>query len=279
MPRVRMLRHGPSRGARELRRALGVKAVRFVRTKFRPRPGDVVLNWGCAEDPFPGAGVQWINNPASVARAQNKLLAYQDFLRAGVPHPTFTEDSAEAAQWLRDGRDVVVRRLLRGSAGRGIVLKTAAEWNNDMGYGVELPNAPLYTQYVKKADEYRVHVVNGTVIDIQQKRRRHGQDAVCNQIRNASNGWVYCRQEIECPDVVTEAAIAAVNCLGLTFGAADIGYNRYHQAATVYEVNTAPGLEGSTIESYRAHLSVLLPARDAHMRRRLPLERGNAGLR
>jgi glutathione synthase/RimK-type ligase-like ATP-grasp enzyme len=42
----------------------------------------------------------------------------------------------------------------------------------------------------------------------------------------------------------------AVAALGLDFGAVDIGWNRSTRRATVYEVNTAPYVEGTTAKMY-----------------------------
>lgn len=241
-----MLRHGPSQGAVALRRHLGIPAIRFVRTKFRPRPGDIILNWGSKEYPFDDNIVTYINHPGAVDNAQCKLRSYRMFEANDVPCPPFTTSREEAARWLADGKTVVMRRLLRGSAGRGIEVVEP---------GGALPQAPLYTEYVKKADEYRVHVVDGEVIDVQQKRRRRDYDReIHNQIRNCENGWVYCREEVNCPEVVSDAGRRAVRALGLHFGAADLGFNRHYQAATCYEVNTAPGLEGTTVRRYAGAL-------------------------
>ena len=53
------------------------------------------------------------------------------------------------------------------------------------------------------------------------------------------------------PDrTVLSAGIRAVGCLGLDFGAADIGWNSHDGEPSVYEVNTAPGLEGTTLDKY-----------------------------
>lgn len=133
-------------------------------------------------------------------------------------------------------------------------------------------DAPLYTQYVKKADEYRIHVFDGQVIDIQQKRKRQEvpNEEVDYQIRNLAGGWVFCRDNIDCPSVCSTLAIDAVSALGLTFGAVDIGFNRNEGVGYVYEVNTAPGLEGSTLDSYFEALVRYIPeiGRGAFARRR-----------
>jgi hypothetical protein len=113
-------------------------------------------------------------------------------------------------------------------------------------------------------------VFDGRAIDVQQKRRRREDDDVNYQIRNADNGWVYCRGGVVAPQCVVDAAISAVAALGLDFGAADVGYNMHYNLATVYEVNTAPGLEGHTLDVYRNALMAKFPRleRGAYARRR-----------
>lgn len=167
--------------------------------------------------------------------------------REGVPVPPWTTDRAEAQEWVDDGKVVVVRHMLRANSGRGIAL-VGREIEDGDHSGV-VPPAPLYTMYVPKYDEYRVHVFNGEVIDVQQKRRRNNEQAD-SRIRNSRNGWVFCREAVEPPRVVVESGKRAVSALGLDFGGADIGYTRRSSSATVYEVNTAPGLEGTTLQRY-----------------------------
>lgn len=244
--RVRILPYRAGSGsARVLSEALGVPRLRVVRTTFRPRPSDVIINWGNGEPPFDEEReCVWYNHPNAVRFAQNKHSTLALLREHNVPHPDFTVHQPAAQDWLDNGVPVVARRLLRASQARGLVLVQPGE---------ELPAAPLYTRYVKKADEYRIHIGlmggNYNVIDIQQKRRRSGAESD-SQIRNAANGWVYCREGVAAPAEAVEAACAAVRALGLDFGAVDLGWNRHHSRPCVYEVNTAPGLEGSTTRAY-----------------------------
>ncbi len=147
---------------------------------------------------------------------------------------------------------ILCRTLTRASGGRGITLARRLS---------ELVEAPLYTEYVKKADEYRVHIFGGEVIDIQQKRKRREipNEQINYQIRNHASGWVYCRDGINCPDSVIAASHSALGVLGLDFGAVDVGFNRHKEEPCVYEVNTAPGLEGATLNSYAEAIIRKLP--------------------
>jgi glutathione synthase/RimK-type ligase-like ATP-grasp enzyme len=61
---------------------------------------------------------------------------------------------------------------------------------------------------------------------------------------------VYARAEILPPEELLSSACKAVNLLGLDFGAVDIGHRLIDNKFFVFEVNTAPGLEGTTLDKY-----------------------------
>ena len=60
---------------------------------------------------------------------------------------------------------------------------------------------------------------------------------------------MFCREDVHAPQVVLNAAVDAILCLGLDFGAVDIGFHNTI-GPCIYEVNTAPGLEGQTLINY-----------------------------
>jgi glutathione synthase/RimK-type ligase-like ATP-grasp enzyme len=109
---------------------------------------------------------------------------------------------------------------------------------------------PLYTLDTKAKHEYRIHVFNGMIIDSQQKKKRNDHEGGIRGIRNHANGWVYAREGVVFPIPVLEQSLRAVKALGLNFGAVDIGYNELENTAYVYEVNSAPGLTGTTLDFY-----------------------------
>ena len=97
------------------------------------------------------------------------------------------------------------------------------------------------------------HVWKGTIIDVQEKRRRAGYVSTGDgdsYIRNHHNGWVFCRADIEEPANLRTIARSAIGTLSLDFGAVDIIYNQKSNKLFVLEVNTAPGLEGTTLQKY-----------------------------
>jgi glutathione synthase/RimK-type ligase-like ATP-grasp enzyme len=234
-----------SESARALQAALRERtdaAVLRIRndgtSRYRYRAGDVLVNWGVSQRML--AHPNQINTPAGLTSAYDKLRCLRALVgKARIPE--WTDDREVALTWLREGCTVLARTLLRASSGRGIVVVEGDQ---------ELPAAPLYTKYVKKAAEYRVHVFGGRIIHVQEKRRRAGAAEVDSKIRNHDNGWVFCIQDVEPPADVEAQALAAVAATGLDFGAVDVIYNKHYGQAYVLEINTAPGLEGTTVGRY-----------------------------
>lgn len=177
--------------------------------------------------------------PSFVVR--DKLEQLQEFRAAAIPHPPFATDLSEVKSF--QGKTVFARTSLRGTQGEGIV-----EFDKE---GVA-PNAPLYVEYIPKQTEYRVHVFAGKVIDVQEKRKRRDfdEDARNPRIRNLNNGYVFCRGDLRYDDSVPALGVAAVRAVGYGYGAVDIIYSKKRNQHYVLEVNSKPGLEGSTLDIY-----------------------------
>lgn len=222
-------------------------SVRRLRGPSRIRPEWKILNWGNST-PHSNWGLPHpsniLNTPSSVANAKNKLKAFQCFKDAGVSSPDFTTSKEVAKQWLQEGYSVVCRASLTGLGGKDITIIDEL--------GVDIPSAKMYTKYMKKKHEYRIHVFKGKVIDYQLKRKKTGSiPSFDKRVKSHLNGYVFCRTNVnDPPPVVLNEAIKAVQALGLDFGGVDVGYNKHYDQAYVYEVNTAPGIEGTTVEKY-----------------------------
>lgn len=237
-----------SHSARDLARALGTIQVR-ENGNYRPKNHHVIINWGNPRRPTWGRG-GWhciLNGWQALGIAQDKLRTFEAFKKAGISHPEWTTDKKEAEKWYKEGNIVVCRTLLGASSGRGIVL-------GDPSTKTPIVSASLFTMYKKKKKEFRVHVFNTTVIDVQQKRRANGaKDAeeYNAYIRSHDNGWIFAREDIVEPKELRSIALAAIEALGLDFGAVDIIWNEKENKCYCLEVNTAPGLEGQTLQSYK----------------------------
>ena len=249
-----------SRSVNSLRRSMDIRKIRREGSRYRNRQTNKVINWGCGTiDNQQVMQGNIINHPHQVASVTNKRSFFQLVEEAGkgeyVPDHTTNKDTA--IQWIEEGSAVVARIVLQGHSGEGIVYCEEEH---------EIPDAPLYTKYVKKREEYRVHVCKGQdgelrVFDIQRKARRSDvpDDEVNWKIRNNDNGFIYARNEDHTPDgSVITAALEIFSVTGLDFGAVDVIYNNHHGRSYVLEVNTAPGLQGTTLEQYTLMLESLV---------------------
>lgn len=219
-----------SRGCKDL--ALKLSALRVRPSgRYRPRRGDVIINWGSSRQP------SWndellINSTFAVALACNKLNALKVIKDKGILTPDFTQNPNVAKEWDR----VVARYILNGYGGRGIKIMSGFEVLNN-------PVPRLYTKYLSGDNkrEYRVHVFNGKIIDYSKKIFE-------GEISSHCLGSYFVRHGIERITSVQDTAIKTVNALGLIFGAVDI--IRVNNTNYVLEVNTAPGLSPEGLTKY-----------------------------
>lgn len=264
---IAILPYGPSDSVRALAEAInatGATATRLRRegSTFRGRQGELVVNWG--NSTIADATLNTIrgnatllNPPAAIRRASLKTDAFRLMHEQGVNTTEFTTDAAVAQRWMDEGNLVYARTRLQGHSGEGIVM---AHRRPDTIEGVggafevhgNLPRAPLYTKGITaQRREFRIHVMNGTVTYVQQKKRENNwrENAnYSNVVRNYHTGWIYATSGIQPNDAALRNAVAAVGALGLDFGAVDV-ITRGNDA-WVLEVNTAPGLSGTNLETY-----------------------------
>lgn len=173
--------------------------------------------------------------------SRDKVFQYEWFSKNAIPSFDFTTSHEEACAWIEDGHTVLARRLTRASEGKGIVIAETTE---------ALPMAPVYTKYLKKKKEFRVHVFKEKVVSVLEKRRKKGVYNGESKIRNTANGYVFCRENVEEPEGIRELALKAGKVTDSHFKGVDIGYNEKLNHLFVIEVNSAPGMEGSTIKDY-----------------------------
>lgn len=223
--------------AKGLADILGIKRLRHDTDRYsRPRT-DIIINWGNSSSNLNLAGCRVINPFSAVSKATDKLRFFETL----KDHPTvrtvpYTTDIGVA----RDYDKGVARTLTRASEGRGIVV---------FNRGDELPRAPLYTKYVPKTAEYRVHVMRGSAFDTQRKIKDPKRTDVTDfNVRNTANGFIFARNSGTPNQQSIQMAIDCVSFLGLDFGAVDLIENR--SGTYILEVNTAPGLEGTSYENY-----------------------------
>lgn len=238
-----------SNSAKLVARLLGIKRIRTRNSRYRPRVGDKVINWGASEM-RPGMGVvRWFNRPP--LRGINKLTCFNILREHNVSIPEYTTDRNQVSSehtWF-------ARHSLTGSGGHGITI---------LAPGDRIVAAPLYVKYIPKKYEVRIHVSRGQstghyVFDVQQKMFRRGTGGDVNhKIRSHDNGFIFVRHGMSIPQMALDKCkaegIKAVTALGMDFGAVDVIFNERRDQAFVLEVNSSPGVEASTAQNYVAML-------------------------
>lgn len=240
-----------SKSAKALAHALGCKRLKLEGSAYSPVIGHTLINWGNTSPlPWPQNGLRVLNHPSVVRNVSNKKIFFNIMDEKGkkdyVPSFWFNKEDIPNSAF---EQGVVCRTVLAGHSGEGIVMAYSPD---------DLVPAPLYVGYVKKKDEYRIHLgldfnENDVVTIMQQRkaRRLDVPDSEINwKIRNHANGFIYQRNDVNPPSKVVEAARVCFSASGLHFGAVDVVYNSTEDKAYVLEINTAPGLEGSSVTDY-----------------------------
>lgn len=151
----------------------------------------------------------------------NKFNELRTLALAGIRVPMF--DTHPRPGWLGRSRVHMQARDLRHGTGRDF--------------------------YVEKLDidkEFRFHIFNGKSI-----RRQFKEPRIDNPhpwIRSWESGWKLTPGG-DATDDMRKTAVAAVKALNYDFGAVDIGRLRAG-GFVVLEVNSRPGIEGSTVTQY-----------------------------
>lgn len=242
--RVLPYRQG-SRSAKALAEALKGKVLKLEGSSFSPKASDVIINWGnTGEVPYDDV----LNYPNIIKDASNKLNFFEKIkaIHPDIIPPFWTSQAAIPA----DAYPVVCRTTLAGHSGDGIVIAQIP---------AEVVAAPLYVKYIKKKEEYRIHLgktgEDVQTIAIQRKVRDPARAVTDWKVRSHQNGFLFQRQNLNPPGSVLAVARQAFLCSALDFGAVDIVFNEQSGRAYVLEINTAPGLEGQTIQDYADYFS------------------------
>jgi len=236
-----------SASAKLLARALDAVRV-YPDRDYRPLKDDLIVNWGSGHTPNWRDGLvsksQIMNHWTNVCFAIDKMQSFSKFIVGGVTTPQFTQKRTTAIDWLEDGKVVIGRSLLEGTRGEGIVV---------MENPTQFQSCNLYTQYEEPTKEFRVYTFRGKFLDALEKRRdsdRLAEGTINYRVRTEDNGWVFCHNNVRVPQEVAKQAILATNALGLDFGGVDIIWNEPKNRAVVLEINTAPGIFGTTVSFY-----------------------------
>lgn len=240
-----------SESAKALAKALGILRIAHTDSKYKGNENKLVINWGASSMPEEVLKSAIVNHPSIVKLVSNKIKFFE-LMKDKINLPDFTTDVEEAYKWAEEGSTVFLRSKINGHSGEGIQIfepDQVGDFEHFKSWCGRC-NVMFATKYIPKKEEYRVHVVNGEVIDVRRKVKKQGVKVEEWKIRSYRNGFVFQKDNINPHPDVLEQAVKAVRECKLNFGAVDVIWNNYREKAYVLEINTAPGLEGSTIEEY-----------------------------
>lgn len=229
-----------------------------------------------------------INHPDKIHKNRDKLNALRTMKKINIAVPNFVSANV-ALNELRKTTNRTVKLPVIGrtkfhQGGKGMwICPTIGQVRSAINEGAE------YFQNLIDIDkEYRVHVVNGEVVYVAKKTQRSKEEmreafvrkeferqkvlaekshdpfneadvkrilerqasrmVVDHLVRSNTRGWKFSRVTKYDKDITT-ISIQAVKALGLQFGAVDCCTDN-NGNAWIIEVNTGPGLEGSSLEAY-----------------------------
>ena len=238
---------------RNLAKLAGYQCISYEKqAPVSVKPNSVIINWGnkafnreiCSKGNF-----EVFNPPHAIKQSSHKIHAFKLLDGAGINIPEYTEHEEIAKQWWAEGKVVYTRTLVNSHSGKGITVQLPEDtWKH-------IPEAKFHTKRYRGKHEFRIHVFNGEIIHVQQKKRKKDVDHRFEfYVKNIDNGYIFAIQDVEIIESVRQAAVKAVDALGLSFGAVDIGYAPTTGNYCVFEINTRPMLTGTTMIKYREAL-------------------------
>ena len=228
---------------RRLADALGIVHRGTLRKKgAKVATPDFLIRWGNGRDPESDTG-RSLNPAKAIWTAGDKLASFQKLAQAEVRIPEFTTTAPDS-----DG--VWLARKRRGFGGRDIQVYE----------GAAIPGTEFYSRYVPNDREYRVHVVGDKIVRVQRKYLERPAQRRSEYIKNHQNGYVFKTPSKRLNKDRLDAAVKAVQALGLDFGAVDLVVG-HDNLCYVLEVNTAPACAPKTLQAYAVALADLIRTR------------------
>lgn len=221
--------------------------IRFSSDPDRiPRGSRILVRYGNARISDRIARDTDINSPESIIRMSNKHRLSDYLVNTDITVPKYFSYIGDKR--IPDGITLPFlfrERLRRG--GRDIIFCENKE-NLPRQDGFLVP-------YFETSREYRVHVLFGEVQKVFRKMPPLGflpeQNALA--IRSSYFGWYYSHSNLDqvlCAESLVSTCKEVAKVLGSAFCGIDIAWSRIIKKWIVWEVNSAPSLNGSTLNLY-----------------------------
>lgn len=238
-----------SKSAKALANKLEVNTIKRVGSSVVDKEDRLIVNWGSRDCPYTKAKV--LNKSSAVIICSNKHTFFRHISNHNfvdkdnqIHIPDWTTEREVAERWMAWWK-VCSRTVLNGNNGEGLIISDQPDDHPTTG-------VLLWTKYIPKTEEFRVHIFDGSVIEVQKKVWPKSKDStgVDWTQRNYDDGFVFQSatfREVS-KDIIDQAKLA-VQAVGLDFAGVDV-IKGTDGNAYVLEINTAPGIEGSDITLY-----------------------------
>ena len=260
----------------------------------------LVIGWGCKTDAsktFP-ASTKVLNHPDKIRANRNKLGTLTVLKNAGVKVADFVAADNVISALANTNSSMklpLVGRTNFHQGGKGFWLCiTKGQVQQAITEG-----AQYFQNYMDIADEFRLHIFQGDLICAQKKARRDNMEtafveqhkekivAVATKnnvtldnatmdyvlgrlakgqphpdmiIRSNTRGWKFSQLNLNnVNNDLRNVAVAALAAAGLDFGAVDCCILADGTAAVI-ELNSGPGLQGTSYDAYRAKFAAAIDA-------------------
>lgn len=206
------------------------KGITWVRSD-KPLPeDDLYIRWGCTAN-VPAKNVL---NTAKAIHEVNDKTGFRRVLDEKELCPATWFSHAEVPDHIC-GKGVIIRPA-KHAQGRNIYLSRTGK---ELEEAIRKCGAGYYiSEYIEKAEEYRVAVVQGRAVWVAKKTPADPEAIAWNVAKGGRfdnvrwDGW---------PLKVVRIAIEAFNCSSLDFGGVDVMVGK-DGSVTVLEINSAPSL-------------------------------------
>lgn len=267
---------------KKLAEALGIDGGRD-----KPKGKKVVIGWGAKtkKDVDLPAGTSVLNHVNNIRRNRNKLTTLKTLKNAKIAVADFVEADKimEVLNTANHMQLPVVGRTKYHQGGKGFWLcLTKTHVKNAIDEG-----AQYFQGYIDIVDEFRLHIFKGEVLHAQKKVKRNNmEEAYVEQhaakikdyaekgkvkidektlkyalgrvatehksadmiVRSNRRGWKFSSVK-EPKKVLVDVATKALAAVGLEFGGVDCCLDSDGKP-WIIEINSGPGLEGSTFKAY-----------------------------
>lgn len=193
-------------------------------TRLKEAP---VIRWGNSTNLSFNQSTEY-NSQSAIRTASNKVILSNLLSEKEVP-------CIEIISGTPQHFPVIVRTILQGSGGDGIVLcKTPEEFYQYRQYP--------WSYWRNLYPELGVHIFNGKILKVFKKIREGGLEREEFPIRNMSRGYHFSRVTVEKYPKLSPIIEKFFSVFPIKFGRLDIGWDIDNKVYRVIEMNSAPGI-------------------------------------